>query len=294
LKLANFEAAGSVRAGILKGQYIYDVAQVADTAAISSVDQILKERLLELVRQSERRILAGEGTPIEAVKLKKPVLSPKETISVTADDETQGRQRIANRLVHPRFWIRSNYSLLDPGAVLFTPRSRRQLELEVGLGIVIGKNGEKIRASEAYSCVAGYSVCNETSFLESQTGNTSPVAEGPTKVKSIDAPLSLGPWLVTRDEIPEPHNLGISIGVNGTQRAYSNTSRLRITVDALVCYASMATPLHPGDIISTAGVQEFADPSRWPTLRDGDLFEAKIDGIGVLSNTVGVSRLAHS
>jgi 2-keto-4-pentenoate hydratase/2-oxohepta-3-ene-1,7-dioic acid hydratase in catechol pathway len=106
----------------------------------------------------------------------------------------------------------------------------------------------------------------------------------------MDASLPLGPWLVTRDEIPDPHGLSISLTVNGVKKQDSNTDQIMFRVDGLVSYASIGTTLRPGDIISTGTPEGVGMATNGPYLKDGDVLEAKVERVGVLRNTVKAQR----
>jgi 2-keto-4-pentenoate hydratase/2-oxohepta-3-ene-1,7-dioic acid hydratase in catechol pathway len=139
--------------------------------------------------------------------------------------------------------------------------------------------------------VAGYAISNDVSFRDLQFSTRLP--EGKTllglnwmKGKGLDSSFPLGPWLVTRDEIPDPHKLGISLSVNGKGKQQSNTSDMIFRIESLIEYISAGITLKPGDIISTGTPEGVAAATGEPYLKDGDIVEGTIDGIGSLINPV--------
>jgi 2-keto-4-pentenoate hydratase/2-oxohepta-3-ene-1,7-dioic acid hydratase in catechol pathway len=106
------------------------------------------------------------------------------------------------------------------------------------------------------------------------------------KGKAMDASLPLGPWLVTSDEIGDPHDLELSLTVNGDRKQNSNTGEMLFKIDELVSYASIGTTLRPGDIISTGTPEGIAAATGEPFLKEGDVLEAKVEKIGTLRNRV--------
>lgn len=147
---------------------------------------------------------------------------------------------------------------------------------------MIGKRAAKVRMSEALNCVAGYAVCIETSLTQPNSSNQA----ARTRAKPAYGPISIGPWIVTRDEVSDPENLGVTVRVNGEQKAHSSTSQLSIKIRALISYASVAVPLNPGDVISAAGVMNLAPLRDSASPMAGDQLEGRIDRIGGLVNPV--------
>jgi 2-keto-4-pentenoate hydratase/2-oxohepta-3-ene-1,7-dioic acid hydratase in catechol pathway len=139
--------------------------------------------------------------------------------------------------------------------------------------------------------VAGYAVANDVSFRDLQFSTRSdkaPVTLGNNwvKGKGLDSSLPLGPWLVTKDEIPDPNDLEISLRVNGEIKQHSKTSDMIFRIDSLIEYVSAGMTLKPGDIISTGTPEGVAVFTGEPFLKDGDVVEATISGIGTLRNPV--------
>lgn len=156
-----------------------------------------------------------------------------------------------------------------------------QLDWEVELAVVIGKKGKYVPKAEAFDYVFGYTVINDISARDCRREGQWIVSKG----QDTFAPM--GPLLLTKDEIENPHNLNLSLKVNGIEKQNSNTKFMLFNINDLVEDLSTVFTLEPGDIIATgtpAGVGAGRDPQEW--LYDGDVIEATVEGIGTLVNTV--------
>lgn len=157
----------------------------------------------------------------------------------------------------------------------------QQLDWEVELAVVIGKKGKYVTKADAMDYVFGYTVINDISARDCRREGQWIVSKG----QDTFAPM--GPVLVTKDEIENPHNLNLSLKVNGVEKQNSNTKFLLFNINDLIEDLSTVFTLEPGDIIATgtpAGVGAGRDPQEW--LYDGDVLEATVEGIGTIVNTV--------
>lgn len=156
-----------------------------------------------------------------------------------------------------------------------------QLDWEVELAVVIGKKGKYVPKTDAMDYVFGYTVINDISARDCRREGQWIVSKG----QDTFAPM--GPILVTKDEIENPHNLNLSLKVNGVEKQNSNTKFLLFNINDLIEDLSIVFTLEPGDIIATgtpAGVGAGRNPQEW--LYDGDIVEATVEGIGTIVNTV--------
>lgn len=156
-----------------------------------------------------------------------------------------------------------------------------QLDWECELAVIIGKKGKYVPKSEAMDYVFGYTVINDISARDCRREGQWIVSKG----QDTFAPM--GPILVTKDEIENPHNLNLSLKVNGIEKQNSNTKFMLFNINDLIEDLSIVFTLEPGDIIATgtpAGVGAGRDPQEW--LYDGDVVEATVEGIGTIVNTV--------
>jgi 2-keto-4-pentenoate hydratase/2-oxohepta-3-ene-1,7-dioic acid hydratase in catechol pathway len=156
-----------------------------------------------------------------------------------------------------------------------------QLDWEVELAVVISKKGKYVSNADALDYVFGYTVINDISARDCRREGQWIVSKG----QDTFAPM--GPYLVTKDEIKNPHNLNLSLKVNGIEKQNSNTQFMLFNINDLIEDLSIVFTLEPGDIIATgtpSGVGAGRDPQEW--MYDGDVVEAAIEGIGTIVNTV--------
>lgn len=156
-----------------------------------------------------------------------------------------------------------------------------QLDWEVELAVVIGKKGKNVPKENAMDCVFGYTVINDISARDCRREGQWIVSKG----QDTFAPM--GPYLVTKDEIENPHNLNLSLKVNGVEKQNSNTQFMLFNINDLIEDLSIVFTLEPGDIIATgtpSGVGAGRDPQEW--MYDGDIVEATVEKIGTIVNTV--------
>ncbi|WP_395058322.1 fumarylacetoacetate hydrolase family protein [Flavobacterium sp.] len=156
-----------------------------------------------------------------------------------------------------------------------------QLDWEVELAVVIGKKGKYVPKENALDYVFGYTVINDISARDCRREGQWIVSKG----QDTFAPM--GPYLVTKDEIENPHNLNLSLKVNGVEKQNSNTKFLLFNINDLIEDLSIVFTLEAGDIIATgtpAGVGAGRNPQEW--MYDGDIIEATVEGIGTIVNTI--------
>ena len=177
----------------------------------------------------------------------------------------------------PIIFMKANSAICGPNDEIWIPRGSEKTDWEVELGIVIGTRAKYVSEAKALNHVAGYCVINDVSeraFQIERHGQW-------TKGKSSDRFGPIGPWLVTRDEVPDPQNLPMWLTVNGETRQNGSTATMVYGAAHLVSYLSQFMGLEPGDVISTGtppGVGMGMKPPVY--LKDGDVVELGIDGLG--------------
>lgn len=186
---------------------------------------------------------------------------------------------------HPILFMKATSAVVGANDMVMLPRGSTHSDWEVELGVVIGQPCKYVSVEDALSYVAGYFVSNDVSerhFQAKLTGQW-------TKGKSCDTFGPIGPWLVTADEIADPQNLDMSLDVNGKRMQTGNTSTMIFTVAECISHLSQLMTLQPGDVISTGtppGVGMGIKPE--PVyLREGDVMEVWIDGLGRQRQQVG-------
>ena len=183
----------------------------------------------------------------------------------------------------PAAVLKTVSSLTGPGRDVVKPLGVSELDCETELAVVIGRKCKNVPEEDAYSVVAGYTIVNDLTArdvgrLEREAGNL-------FLAKTYDTFCPMGPWLTTRDEIPDPMHLALRTRVNGELRQSGNTKDMIWPIPKLIAYFSQITLL-PGDVISTGspGGGGLANPAWF--LQAGDVIESEIEGIGVLTNAV--------
>ena len=187
----------------------------------------------------------------------------------------------------PIIFMKATSAIVGPNDDVIIPRGSEKTDWEVELGVVIGKTAKYVTEAEALDYVAGYCVSNDVSERAFQTERSGQWTKG----KSCDTFGPIGPWLVTKDEIPEPQNLGMWLTVNGQKMQNGSSKTMVYGVAFLVSYLSQFMSLHPGDVISTGtppGVGMGLKPPRY--LKAGDVVELGIEGLGTQKQTFVADR----
>lgn len=177
----------------------------------------------------------------------------------------------------PVIFMKASSAIVGPNDDVFIPRGSEKTDWEVELGVVIGKTAKYVSEDDAMDYVAGYCVSHDVSERGFQTER----AGQWTKGKSCDTFGPIGPWLVTKDEVADPQNLGLWLSVNGEKVQNGSTRTMVYGVAHLVSYLSQFMSLHAGDVISTGtppGVGMGMKPPRY--LKAGDVVELGIEGLG--------------
>lgn len=217
-----------------------------------------------------------------------PVANPSKIICVGLNYAKHAAETGAPVPTEPILFLKATSAITGPYDAIYIPRNSTKTDWEVELAVVIGKRASYVTVDEAMEYVAGYCLHNDVSERAFQ------LERGGTwdKGKGCDSFAPLGPWLVTKDEIPDPHNLRLWLKVNDQLLQDGNTDDLIFDIPTLVSYISSFMTLLPGDIISTgtpSGVGMGIKPQ--PIyLKPGDVVELGIDGLGCAKQTVVASH----
>ncbi len=184
----------------------------------------------------------------------------------------------------PVFFSKAPTAINGPyDAIPYDANVSTQLDWEVELGVVLGKAGKNIAEADAMSHIFGYTVINDVTWRDIQRRHGGQWDKG----KSLDGTCPMGPCIVTADSI-DPTNLNIECRVSGIVKQKSNTKHLYFKIPRLIHDLSLGQTLEPGDVISTGtpeGVGFARNPPEW--MKEGDLLETEIEGIGVMRNPIG-------
>lgn len=182
----------------------------------------------------------------------------------------------------PTFFTKQSTCVIGPGEAIHCPKVSEKVDYEGELGFVVGKRCRHVSVKNAYEFIAGYTICNDVTVRDWQ--HRTPTW---TLGKSFDTHGPMGPWLVTADEIADPHNLSLQTWVDDELRQNANTREMIFNCYEMIAYLSQVMTLEPGDVISTgtpAGVGVKMQPRGY--LKPGQIVRIEIESVGVLSNPV--------
>lgn len=237
------------------------------------------------LEQAEREKKLREHPLLAEVELLAPVPRPGKVVAIGRNYADHAAETGMKALEAPRIISKLSSSSTGPGSVVVRPDGIVKLDYEVELAVVIGRRTKNIKREGALEAVAGYTILDDVSAREFQFDVSPPQT---TFAKSMDGFCPMGPWLVTRDEIPDPQDLRLQTWVNDELVQDGSTHDMIFSVEVLIEYISRYMTLEPGDIIATgtpAGVGAFRKPPRW--LQPGDRVKLAISGIGVLEHSIG-------
>ena len=229
-----------------------------------------------------RKAAAGGGSPLDSVKLLAPIPRPPKLICVGLNYMDHARESKMEVPTVPTIFNKFPNSVIGPGDSIVLPKNSEKPDYEAEFAFVIGKAGRHVPEDRWQEYVFGYTIVNDVSARDFQMA-TSQWLMG----KTFDTFAPMGPWIVTKDEIADPHALDISMTISGERLQNSNTRELIFKIPALIAYLSSVFTLEPGDIVSTgtpAGVGFGHKPPRW--LKPGDECVVAVQGIGELRNPV--------
>ena len=269
----------------VNGRYV-DL-NAADPGLPASVREILAmgaegiDRARAAVDQAGPDALAYAGA---TAVLMAPVFDPPKILCLGLNYRDHAEESGMAIPTEPILFGKYASSLIGSGETIELPPTSDQVDFEAELVIVIGRAGRDIPLGAAMDHVGGYAVGHDVSARDWQLHK-------PGKQwmagKTFDTFAPVGPWVVTADEVPDPHALGIRLRLNGETMQDSSTSQLIFRVDAVIAHLSTIMTLQPGDLIFTGtppGVGMARKPPVW--LKDGDVVEVEIDGLGTLVNPV--------
>ena len=284
MRFATLQTVHGPRAGI-----IVDQTQVLLLDQHASVQEII-DAGPEALRSLQAYTTHASPTSFEYKDLLAPLPQPRKNIFCVGMNYAEHAREslIAKGLEpvlpeHPVFFTKPPTAVNRPGgSIEIDPRVSVKIDWEAELGVVIGKRGRNITREQAAEYVWGYTVINDVSARDLQKRHGQFF-----KGKSLDGSCPMGPWIVTADEIADPHQLTVQLHVNGTLKQNASTNDLIFDIWTLIEVLSLGMTLEPGDILATgtpAGVGFARTPAEY--LQPGDLLETEIEGIGVLRNPV--------
>lgn len=228
-----------------------------------------------------------------SVRLGPPVPFPEKIIVAGGNyqshvDEAMGMKN-APSPSEPIIIFKPSNTVIGPNDALVRPMQSQQLDYETEIGVVIGRGGRYISRENAYDHIAGYMICNDVTARDLAFKDVAvhPMYAQMTRAKGIPTGAPSGPWIATKDEIPDPHKLRLQCWVNGELRQDGNSDEMIVDIPGLIEDFSKIVELSPGDFImtgTTTGCGAFQDPPSF--LFEGDVVRMEITGLGVMETPV--------
>lgn len=301
MKLVTYVEGEERRAGLVVNQFVLDLERASSEGRYGAEEvRPFPASLRELLEGGEEaleecsriqsyfanlpveRYPARLCAPLSETRLAPPIPDPQKIICIGMNYRDHCEEQNKPLPERPVIFAKFPTALIGLNDPIVKPPLTQEMDYEAELAVVIGTRGKNIPEQEALSHVAGYTIMNDVTARDIQFSDKQWV-----RGKSFDTFAPLGPHLVTRDEVPDPHNLSIRLTVNGEVRQSSNTSNMVFRVSFLVSYISHTCTLLPGDIISTGtpgGVGVFRRPPVF--LEAGDVVRIEIEKLGALENPV--------
>ncbi|MBY4596073.1 fumarylacetoacetate hydrolase family protein [Ottowia caeni] len=282
MKLVTFTCRGHTTIGRVVGDAVID---------LPASDPLLPATMLELLRSGPamlkraQAVSGGASYPLTDVELQAPIPNPSKYLAIGLNyrKHVEEAVRLGMKAPETQLWFNKQVSCVHPPfAPIHLPRVSDKLDYEAELGVVIGQRCRHVSVEQARSLIAGYVVCNDVSVRDWQSRS-----QTMTLGKSFNTHGPIGPWIVTDDEVPDPHALRLRAFVNEEVRQDSNTSDMLFNIYEQIAHLSTVMTLEPGDVLATgtpSGVGVGMVPQVF--LKAGDVVRIEIDGIGHIQSTV--------
>ena len=287
MKIVGFEAEGGLRLGIVEGDQVIDL-QAADPKVPGDLAAVLAANNGDLrpLGDIAKRAPASARRPLKGLTFGLPVARPGKILCLGLnylEHVKEGSQR-DNIPKFPTIFMRCLTSMVPHEQPIVRPKVSEQLDYEAEMMLIVGKRAKHLTMANATACIAGYSCANEGSVREFQRKTTQW-----DMGKNFDRTGGFGPWMVTADELPDAgKGLKIESRLNGTVMQSDNTDNMMFPVADMLVYVTQGMTLEPGDIIFTgtpSGVGHARKPNPvW--MKQGDVCEIEIEGIGTLRNPI--------
>jgi 2-keto-4-pentenoate hydratase/2-oxohepta-3-ene-1,7-dioic acid hydratase in catechol pathway len=317
MRLVTYSFRGFHRLGVVRGEAVIDltraleqwyawrgetkaearaqwVAPPGDMVGFLAHGPWALEEAQEAVEEVRNRlsdgVLRAQGIVFELseVKLEAPVRRPGKIACLWVNYVEHGNEAaIVPPTKEPVFFAKFSDVVIGPGDPIQLPRVSQAVDYEAELAVVIGREGKHIPEESALEYVAGYTILNDVSARDFNLKTLLGVV-GPYIIqKTFDTFAPMGPYLVTRDEVPDPHALPIRLWINGELMQDGNSGEMIFKIPRIISYLSRVVTLRPGDVISTGtppGVGHWRTPPRY--LQPGETVRIEIGNLGVLENPV--------
>ena len=245
-----------------------------------SIKEFISGGWIDEVKKSEKKLKYTHS--IKDVELLAPIPNPPKIICLAFNYYDHARDAGLTPADEPVIFMKPRTALNEPFSDVICPSFVTRLDYEAEIGVVIGKLTRKVSEEEALDSVFGYMVFHDVSARDIQFKD-----KQFTRGKGIDSFAPCGPWITTRDEVPDPQNIMLTTKVNGEIRQNSSSANMVIPIRRIISALSVTMTLEPGDIISTgtpAGVAMSMKEPRY--LKDGDVVEISIERLGTIRNRI--------
>jgi 5-carboxymethyl-2-hydroxymuconate isomerase len=283
MRLATYNARGRTGFGVVEGDGVIDM-RTRFSARFQSLLDVIKAGALDELRAMS--VGVRPDFPLSEIELLPPLLAPEKILCIGINynrDSEYKDMNPASESGYCSMFFRTPESLVGHNQPILLPPESEQLDYEGEIAIVIGKEGRRIPKHKALEHIMGFTLCNEGCLRDWMRHGKFNVTQG----KNFDASGSLGPWIVTTDELNPTTNMHLTTKVNGELRQDTTTSLMMLGFADLIAYITRFTTLKPGDVISTGtpvGTGMGFDPPKW--LKAGDVVEIHVPQIGTLKNAV--------
>ncbi|MBS3952269.1 MAG: fumarylacetoacetate hydrolase family protein [Methylomicrobium sp.] len=280
MKLATFTFEGKTRVGAVVGDWIVDSLGVKaipeDMIGFLEGEASSIDAMQQLIAKNTQRIALAD------VILQAPVPRPGKFLGIGLNYADHIDETELEKPEYPTFFTKQSSCVIGQGAAIHRPKVSEKLDYEGELAFIIGKRCRHVAVDKAHEVIAGYTIANDVSVRDWQFRSATW-----TLGKSFDTHGPLGPWLVTPDEVGNPHQLALETWLDDEKRQSSNTRHMIFNCFEMIAYLTQAMTLEPGDVITTgtpAGVGVKMKPRGY--MKPGQTVRITIEKIGTLINPV--------
>lgn len=268
---------------LTKGIEIYSLFNEKEERHFSKIEDLLAldnafrylEEVMDFIKTNKLENLLYIDPP----KILPPIIKPSKIVALGRNYLEHARETGYEAPKEPIFFSKATSSIIAPEEAIVYPNWLTRVDPEVELGVIIGRKAKKVPKEKALEYVFGYTIVNDVTARDMQSEDFK-IASPWFRSKSFDTFCPMGPFLVLKEYLPDPHNLDVELKVNGEIRQKDNTRNLIFKITEIISFISMHMTLDAGDIIATG------TPSGIAPIYPGDIVEASIEKIGYLKNIV--------